>query len=65
MSRRLLTATALVEIGTGVVLLVVPSLVVELLLGEGLCCLNRWFLGGLLVLRDPPALCVGWPAAAS
>jgi hypothetical protein len=36
MSKQLLIATAILEVGTGVALLTVPSRVVELLLGEGL-----------------------------
>lgn len=45
-TRTLLIVTALIEVGTGVALLAVPSLTVELLLGEGLMSLQS-----LLVAR--------------
>ena len=38
-AKTLLIVTALIEMGTGVALLVVPSLIVDLLLGEGLTAL--------------------------
>ena len=45
MSKLLLIVTALVEVGTGVALLIAPSLVVELLLGEGLSSPQALVLG--------------------
>ena len=43
--RSLLTATALIEAATGIALLIAPSLVVELLLGEGLSAPQSLVLG--------------------
>ena len=45
MSKLLLIVTALVEVGTGVALLIAPSFVVELLLGEGLSSPQSLVLG--------------------
>src|SRR3972149_3750069 len=45
MSKLLLIVTALVEVGTGVALLIAPSLVVDLLLGEGLTSPQSLVLG--------------------
>jgi hypothetical protein len=45
MSKLLLIVTALVELGTGIALLIAPSLIVELLLGEGLSSPQSLVLG--------------------
>ena len=45
MSKLLLIVTAMVEVATGVALLIAPSLVVELLLGEGLSSPQSLVLG--------------------
>ena len=45
MSKLLLIATALVELGTGAALLIAPSRIVELLLGEGLTSPQSLVLG--------------------
>jgi hypothetical protein len=45
MSKLLLIVTALLEVGTGVALLIAPSLIVELLLGKGLSSPQSLVLG--------------------